>query len=284
MIDKGGRRWYDLASTAENPKLDINIGRSQARMSTERFALKDKVALVTGASRGIGEGIALGYAEAGADVAICSRNIDDLEPVAAAIEKTGRSAFAMAVDVTNKEDIDKFVAAAHSNFGRIDVLVNNAARSILSPILNLRESGWDKILDTNLKSSFLFAQVVGQIMMGQGSGAIINISSTAGQSAGPMLGAYSVSKAGLDMLTKVLAKELGGVGIRANAISPGMVETKFSEPIWSNDEMLAQVVRDIPLGRLAKTDEIVGLAIFLASDAASYLNGAIINIDGGSLA
>ena len=252
-------------------------------MSIDRFALSDKVALITGASRGIGKAIALGYAEAGADVAICSRKIEDLEPVAAEIEKAGQNVFAMAADVTKRDDIEKFVADAHSNFGKIDVLVNNAARSIISPILNLREDGWDKILDTNLKSCFLFAQTVGQIMMGQGGGAIINISSTAGQSAGPLLGAYSVSKAGVDMLTKVLAKELGGIGIRADAISPGMVETKFSEPIWSSAEMHAEIVRDIPLGRLATTDEIVGLAVFLASDAASYVNGAIINIDGGSL-
>jgi len=252
-------------------------------MSIDRFALSDKVALVTGASRGIGRAIALGYAEAGADVAICSRKLEDLEPVAAEIEKSGRNAFAMAADVTNREDIEKFVADAHTNFGRIDILVNNVARSIMSPILNLREDGWDKIINTNLKSCFLFAQAVGQIMMGQGSGAIINVSSTAGQTAAPLLGAYSVSKAGVDMLTKVLAKELGGVGIRANAISPGMVETKFSEPIWSSAEMHAEIVRDIPLGRLATTDEIVGLAVFLASDAASYVNGAIINIDGGSL-
>ncbi len=252
-------------------------------MSTDRFALTDKVALVTGASRGIGKAIALGFAEAGADVAICGRKIEALEPVAAEIEKLGRNAFAMAADVTSGQDIDKFVADAHTNFGRIDILVNNVARSIMSPVLNLREDGWDKIMATNLKSCFLLSQAVGQIMMGQGSGAIINISSTAGQSAAPMLGAYSVSKAGVDMLTKVLAKELAGVGIRVNAISPGMVETKFSEPIWSSPEMHAEVVRGIPMGRLAKTDEIVGLAIFLASDAASYVSGAIINIDGGSL-
>ncbi len=253
-------------------------------MTIDRFTLSGKVALVTGASRGIGKAIALGFAEAGADVAICSRKLEDLEPVAAEIEKAGRAALAVATDVTKREDVEKFVGEAHTKFGKIDVLVNNAARSIMSPIIHLREDGWDKIIDTNLKSCFLFAQAVGQIMMGQGGGAIINVSSTAGQAAAPMLGAYSVSKAGVDMLTKALAKELGGVGIRANAISPGMVETKFSEPIWSNPEMLSEVVRDIPLGRLATTDEIVGLAIFLASDASSYINGAIINVDGGSLA
>jgi len=265
-------------------KKDISTEREGAKtMSIDRFALTDKVAMVTGASRGIGRAIALGFAEAGADVAICSRNLENLEQVAAEIEKTGRSAFAMAADVTKREDIENFVKEAHTNFGQIDILVNNVARNIMSPILNLREDGWDKIINTNLKSCFLFAQAVGQIMMGQGSGSIINISSTAGQSAAPMLGAYSVSKAGVDMLTKSLAKELGGIGIRANAIAPGMVETKFSEPIWSSPEMHAEVVRDIPLGRLATTDEIVGLAIFLASDTSRYMNGAIINIDGGSL-
>ena len=252
-------------------------------MSIDRFALTDKVALVSGASRGIGKAIALGFAGAGADVAICSRKQENIEPAAAEIEEiTGRRVFAMAADVGKGEDIEKFVAEAHSKFGRIDILVNNVARSIMSPILNLREDGWDKIINTNLKSCFLFSQAVGQIMMGQGSGVIINISSVAGQKAAPLLGAYSVSKAGVDMLTKVLAKELAGVGIRVNAISPGMVETGFSEAIWSSPEMHAEVVRDIPMGRLATTEEIVGTAIFLASGSASYITGAIINIDGGS--
>ncbi len=252
-------------------------------MSIEQFALKGKKTIVTGASRGIGKAIALGFADAGADVAICSRKLEDLEPVASEIEKLGRKAFALAADVSKKEDIDRFVSEAHEKFGRIDILVNNVARNIMSPLMNLREDGWDKIVTTNLKSQFLFCQAVGRIMMSQGRGAIINISSTAGQRAAPLLGAYSVSKAGVDMLTKALAKELAGVGIRVNAISPGMVETKFSEAIWSSPEMYAEVVRDIPLGRLATPDEIVGLAIFLASDAASYVTGAIINIDGGSL-
>ncbi len=253
-------------------------------MSLDRFALTGKIALVAGASRGIGKAIALGFAQAGADVAICSRKAENVEPVAVEIEQLGRRALATAADVGKREDIERFVSAALEKFGRIDILVNNVARSIMSPIMNLREDGWDKIMNTNLKSYFLFAQAVGQVMMGQGSGVIINVSSVAGQKAAPLLGAYSVSKAGVDMLTKVLAKELAGVGIRVNAISPGMVETKFSEAIWSSPEMHAEVVRDIPLGRLATTDEIVGLATFLASDAASYLTGAIVNIDGGSTA
>ncbi|UCD58475.1 MAG: SDR family oxidoreductase [Candidatus Hydrogenedentota bacterium] len=251
-------------------------------MSIDRFALTGKIALVTGASRGIGKAVALGFANAGADVAICSRKLENVEPVAGEIEKLGRQAFASAADVSNREDIERFVSETLTKFGQIDILVNNVARSIMSPIMNLREDGWDKIMNTNLKSYFLFSQAVGQIMMGQGSGVIINVSSVAGQKAAPLLGAYSVSKAGVDMLTKVLAKELAGVGVRVNAISPGMVETKFSEAIWSSPEMHAEVVRDIPLGRLATTDEIVGLAIFLASDAASYVTGTIVNIDGGS--
>lgn len=251
-------------------------------MSLDKFALTNKIAIVAGASRGIGKAIALGFAQAGADVAICSRKLENVEPVAKEIEQLGRCAFASACDVTKREDIDRFVSDALAKFGRIDVLVNNVARNIMSPILNLREDGWDKIINTNLKSYFLFSQAVGQVMMGQGKGVIINISSAAGKKAAPLLGAYSVSKAGVDMLTKVLAKELASVGIRVNAISPGMVETSFSEAIWSSPEMYAEVVRDIPLGRLATTEEIVGLAIFLASDASNYVTGAIVSIDGGS--
>jgi NAD(P)-dependent dehydrogenase (short-subunit alcohol dehydrogenase family) len=253
-------------------------------MSNDRFALDGKIAIVAGASRGIGKAIAIGFAEAGADVAVCSRKIENVQPVAEEIEKLGRRSLAFAAEVTRREEIERFVMDVMAKFGRVDILVNNVARSIMSPIMNLREDGWDKIINTNLKSYFLFAQVVGQIMMGQGSGVIINVSSVAGQRAAPLLGAYSVSKAGVDMLTKALAKELAGVGIRVNAISPGMVETKFSEAIWSNPEMHAEVVRGIPMGRLATTDEIVGTAIFLASNAASYVTGAIINVDGGSTA
>jgi dehydrogenase/reductase SDR family protein 4 len=253
-------------------------------MANDRFSLSGKIAMVTGASRGIGKAIALGFAEAGADVAVCSRKQQNIEPVAAEIEGLGRKALAVAADVTKREDIDRFVSETLNKYGRIDILVNNVARNIMSPILNLREDGWDKIILTNLKSYFLFGQAVGQIMMGQGSGTMINVSSTAGQKAAPLLGAYSVSKAGVDMLTRVLAKELAGVGVRVNAISPGMVETSFSQAIWSSPEMHAEVVRDIPIGRLANTDEIVGLAIFLASDASQYMTGAIINIDGGSMA
>ncbi len=251
-------------------------------MSTERFGLSGKVAMVTGASRGIGKAIALGLAAAGADIAICSRKAENIEPVAAEIRNLGRKSLAAAADVTRRDDVERFVSETVGAFGRIDILVNNVARNIMSPLLNLREDGWDKIIATNLKSYFLCSQAVGQVMMGQGKGAIINISSTAGQQAAPLLGAYSVSKAGVDMLTKALAKELAGVGIRVNAISPGMVQTSFSEAIWSNPEMHAEVVRNIPMGRLAQTEEIVGLAVFLASEASSYITGAIMNIDGGS--
>jgi NAD(P)-dependent dehydrogenase (short-subunit alcohol dehydrogenase family) len=253
-------------------------------MTTERFSLAGKIAVVTGASRGIGKAIALGFAGAGADVSVCSRKLENVEPVASEIEGMGRRAFAAAADVTRREDIERFVSDTLNKFGRIDILVNNVARNIMSPLMNLREDGWDKIILTNLKSYFLFSQAVGRVMMGQGSGAIINISSTAGQKAAPLLGAYSVSKAGVDMLTRALAKEMAGLGVRVNAISPGMVETSFSQAIWSSPEMHAEVVRDIPMGRLATTEEIVGLAIFLASDASNYVTGSIINIDGGSMA
>ncbi|RJP17289.1 MAG: SDR family oxidoreductase [Candidatus Abyssobacteria bacterium SURF_5] len=252
-------------------------------MAIDRFTLAGKVAVVTGASKGIGKAIALGFAGAGADLAICSRKEENLEPVAAEIERLGRRAFAAVADVSKRDDIERFVSDTLGKFGRIDILVNNVARNIMSPIMNLREDGWDKIISTNLKSYFLFCQAVGQVMMGQGSGVIINMSSTAGQKAAPLLGAYSISKAGVDMLTKVLARELAGIGVRVNAISPGMVETSFSQAIWSSPEMYGEVIRDIPLGRLATTEEIVGLAIFLASDASSYVTGSIVNIDGGAM-
>ncbi len=137
--------------------------------------------MVAGASRGIGKAIALGFAEAGADVAVCSRKLENVQPVAEEIEKLGQRSLAFAAEATNKEDIDRFVMDTMAKFGRIDILVNNVARSIMSPIMNLREDGWDEIINSNLKSYFLFSQEVGRIMMGQGSGAIINVSSVRGQ-------------------------------------------------------------------------------------------------------
>ena len=253
-------------------------------MTLPDFSLQDKVALITGGSRGIGKAIALGFAEAGANVVICARKLPDLEATAEEIRALGKKALPVQTNITIKDEIDNLVAKAQEEFGTIDILVNNAAMNILSPLLNLREDGWDKIINTDLKGYYLTSQAVGNVMVSKGSGNIINISSAAAVKAAPGMGAYCVAKAGVVILTQVLALELAANNIRANAIAPGMVKTKFSEPMWSIPDLHSAITAQIPLKRLAEPDEIVGAALFLASDASRYITGHTIYIDGGSLA
>lgn len=250
-------------------------------MALEKFSLKDKVALVTGGSRGIGKAIALGFAEAGADVVVSSRKLEDLEKVAKEIGEKGRKSLALACHIGRKEEIEEMVERVVKEFGRIDILVNNAATNpVFGPILNVEERAWDKIMEVNLKGYFLISLAVGKVMMKQKGGNIINLASTAGMKPSPMLGAYSISKAGVIMLTKVLATEWAVFNIRVNAIAPGLVETKFSKALWSNPEILKEALRDVPLGRVAQPEEIVGAALYLASEASSYVTGETLVLNG----
>jgi NAD(P)-dependent dehydrogenase (short-subunit alcohol dehydrogenase family) len=243
-----------------------------------------RVAVVTGGRRGIGRAIALALAQAGADVALGDRTVDDgqLEAAAAEIKKLGGRALALQVDITKKAEVDNFVQAVVAEFGAIDILVNNAAMNIRAPLLELGEDGWGKVIDTDLKGCFLCAQAVGKIMVEQGRGNIVNIASTAAMHPTPGMGAYCIAKAGVVMLTGVLAVELGGYNIRVNAVAPSMVKTKFSQPLWSNPETLKEIEAGIPLGRLAEPGDIVGSVLFLASDAAGYITGHTVVVDGGS--
>lgn len=250
-------------------------------MALEKFSLKDKVALVTGGSRGIGKAIALGFAEAGADVVVSSRKLEDLEKVAKEIREKGRKSLALACHIGKKEEIENLVERVVKELGRIDILVNNAATNpVFGPILNVEERAWDKIMEVNLKGYFLISLAVGKVMMKQKGGNIINLASTAGMKPSPMLGAYSISKAGVIMLTKVLATEWAVFNIRVNALAPGLVETKFSKALWSNPEILKEALRDVPLGRIAQPEEIVGAALYLASEASSYVTGETLVLNG----
>jgi NAD(P)-dependent dehydrogenase (short-subunit alcohol dehydrogenase family) len=253
-------------------------------MTMLKSSLENKVALVTGGSRGIGKAIALGFAEAGADVLIASRTIADLEKVAQQIEALGHHALAVQTDIAVKGEVDNMVAKALERFGTIDILVNNAAINIMRSIIELREDGWDKVMNVGLKGYYLCSQAVAKVMMAKKSGNIINIASGAAAKAVPMLGAYSISKAGVVMLTQLLAVELAPYGIRVNAIGPGMVKTGFSQPMWSNPDMRKLIEDSIPLRRLAEAEEILSVALFLASDASSYITGQTIYVDGGTLA
>jgi NAD(P)-dependent dehydrogenase (short-subunit alcohol dehydrogenase family) len=252
-------------------------------VSSLSFPLPGKVAVVTGGRRGIGKAIALALAEAGADIALCDRVVDDgeLEAVAEEVKRLGRRSLAVKADITNRADVDSLVQKVVDEFGAIDILVNNAATNIRAPLLELQEDGWDRVIDTDLKGYYLCSQVVGKQMVSQKRGNIINIASTAALKADAGMGAYCIAKAGVVMLTRVLALELAQYNIRVNAVAPYIVKTKFSQPLWSEPEALKQIESEIPLGRLAEPRDIVGSVLFLASDASSYITGQTIIVDGG---
>ncbi len=252
-------------------------------MGVSTLPLPGKVAIVTGGRRGIGKSIALALAEAGADIAVCDRVIEDgeLKAVAEEIQQLGRRSLAVQADITQKAEVARLAQRVMDEFGVIDILVNNAAMNVMAPLLELREDGWDRVIDTDLKGYYLCCQAVGKRMVDQKRGNIINIASTAAIKAAPQMGAYCIAKAGVVMLTRVLALELAKYNIRVNAIAPYMVKTKFSQPLWSDPETLKQLESEIPLGRLAEPGDIVGSALFLASDASSYITGHTIIVDGG---
>jgi len=246
--------------------------------------LTDRVAVVTGGRQGIGRAIALALAGAGADIAICDRTVDDgqLNAVADEVKRLGQRSLAVKADITSKADVDNFVQKVVAEFGTIDILVNNAAMNIRAPLLELREEGWDKVINTDLKGCFLCAQAVGKQMVSQKRGNIINIASTAAMHTAPEMGAYCIAKAGVVMLTRILALELARYNIRVNAVAPSMVKTKFSQPLWADPETLKEIEAGIPLGRMAEPGDIVGSVLFLSSDASSYITGHTIVVDGGS--
>ena len=251
-------------------------------MGIAEFSLQGKVAIVTGGKRGIGRAIALALAEAGADVAVCSRGLEggELRDVAGEIEKLGRRSLAVQADITCKSDVDNLVQRVVDEFGHIDILVNNAGNYIRAPLLETREDDWDAIIDTHLKGYLFCCQAVGNKMVAQKKGSIVNIASALTVRPAPGRGAYSIAKAGVIMLTRVLALELGSHNIRVNAISPGMTRTKLVES-WFSEEAFKQIETEIPLGRLARPEDITGAAVFLASDASSYVTGQTIVVDGG---
>ncbi len=252
-------------------------------MCADNFLLAGKVAIVTGGRRGLGRSIALALAGEGADVVVCDRVADDgeMDNVVAEIKKLGRQAMAIPTDITKKEAVEQLAETVASSFGAIDILINNAAMNIRAPLVELREDGWDRVMDTDLKGYWLCCQAIGKKMVEKKRGNIVNISSMAAFKADKQMGAYCIAKAGVNMLTRVLAIELGEYNIRANAIPPFVVKTKFSQPLWSAPETMKHIETTIPLGRLADTDDIVGTVLFLVSDASRFITGQIIGIDGG---
>ena len=252
-------------------------------ISGDIFSLSGKVALVTGGSRGIGKAIAVGLARFGADVAVTSRKLPDLEEVAKEIKGLGRRSMAIAAHVGRLEEIKNLVPKVKEEFGRIDILVNNAATNpTMDQAIDIEERAWDSIMNLNLKGLFFLSQAVARVMREQGGGKIINVASVAGITP-DILPVYSISKAGVIMATKVMAQQWAQYNIRVNAIAPGLVKTRFSEALWGNPAIVQEVLKRTPLQRVGEPDEMVGAVIFLASDASSYVTGHILVVDGGSV-
>ena len=245
------------------------------------LSLKNKVVLITGASRGIGQAAAMGLARAGADIAIASRKLPDLEAVAAEIKKMGRKCLPVATHVGKIEEINNLVKKVMDEFGKIDTLVNNAATNpSMASALDVDERAWDSIMNLNLKGLFFLSQAVAKIMKEKGGGKIINVASVAGITP-DILPVYSISKAGVIMATKVMAQQWAPYNIRVNAIAPGLTKTRFSEALWKNQDILNIAMSRTPLGRPAEPEEMVGAIIYLASDMSSYVTGQVLALDGG---
>lgn len=244
--------------------------------------LQDKVAIVTGASKGIGEAIAQYLAAAGAAVVINSRKQEQIDEVAENINNAGGKCVAIAGNVGDASDAQALIDKTVEMFGKIDILVNNAAANpVYGPVLECESWAFDKIMNVNVKASFYLSKLAHPHMKAAGGGSIINISSIEAMTPDEGLGIYSVSKAALNMLTKVCAKEWGPDNIRVNSICPGFIKTKFSQALWSNEQWMKMFMKMVPIKRIGTTDEIASLALFLASDASSYCTGSYFTADGG---
>ena len=255
-----------------------------------RFSLEGRVAIVTGGGRGIGKAIAQGFAKAGAKVAVTSRKINDLEATAAEIEAFGGVAFPVQSHLGKMEEIDKMVNTVADKFGRVDILVNNAGASpAMASVLDSDERLWETIMNLNLKGLYFTSQAVARIMKKQGKGKTINMASVDAFKPEPFVSIYSISKAGVRMITKAFAMELAPFNIQVNTIAPGAISTKMLDSHWFHlppEEAKAQkaaMAKMTPMGRIGDPDEIAGAAIYLASDASSYTTGAEIVVDGGAL-
>ena len=252
-------------------------------VSTPNVQLSGKVAIVTGACRGIGEAIAKSFAHHGAKVVLASRKLDGLNRVADAIRQAGGDAIAIACHTGQPDQVEKLVSDTVAHFGKVDILVNNAATNpYFGPMLSVDWSAWDKTFDVNVKGYFAATRTVAQHLIGRNApGSIVNVASVVGFIGSPMQGVYAMTKAAVISMTKTLAMELGTAGVRVNAIAPGLVDTKFASALTQNEEILNMVLQRTALKRVGQPDDIAGAALYLASDASQYLTGHTMVVDGG---
>ena len=252
-------------------------------MAKLSFNLGGKVFVVTGGSRGIGLEITRMLLEQKAKVAICGRKQDGLDAALAELN-AGDSLLAVPAHVARPEDVDGLFSQTLAAFGRIDGLINNVGMNIVSGLVDADPGLWSKIIDSNLNGTFLCSRKAGQILRDQKSGKIVSISSLAGRRSAPFMGIYGVAKAGIEMMTKVIAQELAAFNIQVNAVAPGMVRTKFSEPLWSNSEIYEQIIKTIPLARIAEPADVAWAVLFLCSEASDFITGQTMMVDGGASA
>jgi len=268
-------------------------------MITEEYRVDGKVAIVTGAGRGIGKAIALALAEAGADITVVARTREQVEETAEEIRKLGHKALAIPADVSQEDQIKRVVEQTVSQFGKIDILVNNAGIAVRKPIAPLPGEktsvyggtkseahtleDWQRVMDVNLTSAFLFTQAVGPYMMKQRKGKVINTSSTAADEGLPGIASYSASKAGLSTFTRCLASEWGPFNINVNAVAPGMIVTEMTAHHFKDPKNTKVFLDRIPLGRLGQPRDVALLVLFLAAEASDYLTGQVFTIDGGAM-
>ena len=243
--------------------------------------LRDRVAIVTGASQGIGRAIAVELAAVGAHVVVTGRRLAALETVAAEVRARGRRALALACDVGEADEVDRAAARTVAEFGRIDVLVNNAGYRMRSPLEALPRTEWDAMVRTNLTGAFLWCQAAGRVMIAQRKGKIVNVGSVAGRTGSRGMAAYAATKAGVAVLTQSLGAEWAKHGINVNAVAPGAVETEGALEVWKTPAMIAQAAREVPLQRLGRPEEIAWAVIFLASDQADFITGEVLYVSGG---
>ncbi len=254
-------------------------------MQRDLFLLENKTALVTGASRGIGEAIAKMLASHGAQVILASRKLDDLKRVEDEIIKAGGKAASIACHTGEMAQIHHLFSEIKTKYKRLDILVNNAATNpFFGDVLSADEKAWDKTFAVNMKGVFFISQEAARMMKDQGGGVIVNVASINAIRPAPFQGIYSITKAGIVALTKSFAKELAPLNIRVNALLPGLTDTKFSSLIISNPDIMKIILPSIPLGRAANPEEMAGAVLYMVSEASSYMTGACIVVDGGMLA
>jgi len=256
----------------------------EIELSNKVFDLTNKVAIVTGSARGLGRAMALGLAKYGANIVIADLRFSEASETKKEVESLGRESLAIKVDVTKSDSINEMVEKTLEEFDKIDILVCSAGVSVRKPALEITEEDWDRVIDINLKGTFLCDQAVGREMKKKGRGKIINIASVSGQLGHPNRSPYTASKGGVVLLTKALAVEWARYNINVNAIGPGFFRTPLTEDYLSNEKIYNEIISKIPMGRPGEVEDLIGPAVFLASDASNYITGHTLFVEGGRIA